>query len=837
MFPNIASKYEALYSKCLFRTIGYNDLKMELENFEVEIKTESYYLMCLRLRLIILQKSDCSGEAVNSIKEELEALSRSSSGYYCSISGCRYAPTKNYDKLLHHLKSVHHGTNQKIVCQLNGCKRELTNVSMLKLHIKTCHRVRRNLFLMKQNQISEELSQLHCPSSSCGHQRVATIKEMKLHITRAHTDKKEEVSCIFRGCNFKTQKTATFKSHMSKTHRLQLLNDLKSCVLQIEDLGEQEQLKVDNDAGSTAAGSISFAMENTSDDCDWNESVNFESMLEDFNPQPNVESLNDEYQDDEEQLFIRALAITFNTWANINHIPYRTVNQIVAEVFRSYDKGIEKTKNKIKIVLLKAGIEHGKVNDMLKEVEDPFMKARLELEGEKNREDFLLSSFSNVQPETVRLNEVNANGKSDTMQFISVKRTLKQLLEDETYLDQKKSDPYFHEPGFIKDVRDGYNFRTNEFFTKNPEAVPLLFFQDELEVVNPLGAGKSKHKIQCTYWTSLEIIPAFRTRIKSIQLCSLVLSRHWKKYGNEPTMRNLLDDLIDLETVGLKVDRPSPRTYKAGVAVVVGDNLGQHQLAEMNSVFSSGFICRFCDATYDDVCKNNKVYSGCDETYVTEMMTEQKYNACADLAVENGEPSKDSCGIKGHCLLNQLQSFHCANNLAPCMGHDFFEGAFAYDVQFLLNHLLNKEKLMTTDEFNAKVLRFKLSSRDAKNRPKSFKVRSKYEGNSGSLRILSRILTTILAEVLEKSATQMYFIKLHEVGEIISAPALTVYEIEYVMKNIIEEYLDLRIKGVHELQMPRPRPKHHILSHYPDLYLKNGPLKDVRAMRMERKAK
>ena len=135
-------------------------------------------------------------------------------------------------------------------------------------------------------------------------------------------------------------------------------------------------------------------------------------------------------------------------------------------------------------------------------------------------------------------------------------------------------------------------------------------------------------------------------------------------------MRNLLDELIDLETAGIKVERPSPRSYKAGLAVVVGDNLGQHQLAEMNSVFSSGFICRFCDATYDDVCKNNKVYSGCDETYVTEMMTEQKYNVCADLAVENGEPSKDSCGIKGHCLLNQLKSFHCANNLAPCMGHD-----------------------------------------------------------------------------------------------------------------------------------------------------------------------
>ena len=103
------------------------------------------------------------------------------------------------------------------------------------------------------------------------------------------------------------------------------------------------------------------------------------------------------------------------------------------------------------------------------------------------------------------------------MQYISLKKTLKHLLEDQTYIDQKKGDPYFHEAGFIKDERDGSKFRTNEFFIENPEAVPLLIFQDELEVVNPLGAGKSRHKIQCTYWTSLEVIPAIRTRIKSIQ--------------------------------------------------------------------------------------------------------------------------------------------------------------------------------------------------------------------------------------------------------------------------------------------------------------------------------
>ena len=47
----------------------------------------------------------------------------------------------------------------------------------------------------------------------------------------------------------------------------------------------------------------------------------------------------------------------------------------------------------------------------------------------------------------------------------------------------------------------------------------------------------------------------------------------------------MLDDLKDLETVGLKVEKPIPRIVKAGLAMVVGDNLGQHQLSEIYSVF------------------------------------------------------------------------------------------------------------------------------------------------------------------------------------------------------------------------------------------------------------
>ena len=632
----LCGEKESLYIKCLYRTINFVDLKQELLNRQLQVHSDSYYVLCLKLRLNLLRESSCSSELINEVENELEALKKKSDDYCCSLAGCSFK-SKDYNKLVRLLKTLHSGTNQKIVCQLHGCVRELSNVKMLDLHIKTSHRRRKSTVCIKQNQIAEQLSTLNCVSSSCGHQRVKSIKELKIHLTKLHTDKKQEVACIFLGCNFSTQKSATLNSHFSKKHPLQLINDLKSEIVDIEGPGDLsntgEQEVIDNPAAfdNQAQETAGYEFEDEADE------------FEDF-------GYDDTKQDDDSHaIFTRALAMTFNTWANVKNIPYTTVSLIVTEVFNSYQQGVEFTKKKIRKLLVSEGIEVSKVDNLLEELEDdPFARARDDLETEAKRKKYVLTSFENVQPVTVRLNKDSPGVKPETMQYIPIKQTLKLLLEDESYIRQRRDDPYFYEPGIIKDVRDGKNFRRNQFFSENPSAVPLLFFQDELEVVNPLGAGKSKHKIQCTYWTSLDIIPAFRTRINSVQLCSLVLSKYWKKYGNGPTNKNMLDDLKELETVGLKLEKPFPRTVKAGLALVVGDNLGQHQLAEMSSCFSSGFICRYCDATYGDVCKDAKIYSGCEDEFVTEDLSKEKYDEYAELAVDNGGPSADTHGIKGH---------------------------------------------------------------------------------------------------------------------------------------------------------------------------------------------
>ena len=175
----------------------------------------------------------------------------------------------------------------------------------------------------------------------------------------------------------------------------------------------------------------------------------------------------------------------------------------------------------------------------------------------------------------------------------------------------KLSDPYFHDEQLVQDVRDGDCFRGNKYFSDNPDAVPLILFADELEVCNPLGAGKTKHKINCTYFSTFQIQPALRSKVNPIQLVSLVTSKVWKKHGNHLCNERLIEDLKVLETEGVEkaeIEHPTKTAVRAGLQYIVGDNLGQHTIAELNQSFSSGNICRWCKVTYDEACRKGLAY-------------------------------------------------------------------------------------------------------------------------------------------------------------------------------------------------------------------------------------
>ena len=169
-------------------------------------------------------------------------------------------------------------------------------------------------------------------------------------------------------------------------------------------------------------------------------------------------------------------------------------------------------------------------------------------------------------------------------------------------------------------------------------------------------------QILWAYYTTYSVQAAFRSRIQSVQLVSLIRSKFWKNHGNSKANERLLTDLKQLETDGIVINKPTKRIVRAGLAVFVGDNLGLRQLGEYNACFSSGFICRVCTAKYSETCVNLRLYSGVEEGYEPELFSEDAYDKFADIAFINRESNAESCGLKAHCLFNSFQSYHCSSD-------------------------------------------------------------------------------------------------------------------------------------------------------------------------------
>ena len=639
---------ESLYSKALFRTIGVDELQISLSEVDLYSPSDSYLLKTLKLRLHILRLNDGPEVEIRNLEEEILKNVKARCKYICCISGCSFR-TANHERYQSHFNSVHARSSQKIKCLLNGCQREFSRGFTLRSHIEIQHRKKPSSVFKQQNVLVEQLVQMKCQGISCGRQKVTSIHDLKSHL-KSHFDKSEKVSCLFSSCEFETDNSGSMRSHFSRKHKNQSIDELKKQIL----TGFNEVSEANDNAVHIDEEVVSDLTE-----------IHDEDIVE----------YDDEIEPEEEvdEIFLKSLAICFNTWMNVSGIPYSTVNGIVTEIFNSYGRGSDVTFSRVKKLLKTEGVGEDiikKVAEALEET-DPFAEARRELESEYKRKKYIKATFPNVEPVSVKL--CPANEGNDSYQYIPIKESLKLLVEDESYIKQSENDPYFPEEDQIKDARDGRSMKENPFFIANPHAVPLLLFQDELEIANPLGSGKVKHKINCTYYTTLHVQSALRGKIKSIQLVSLVGSKMWKKYGNLQCNELLLTDLKDLELKGIEIEKPAPNVVKAGLFAFVGDNLGAHQIAELSCSFNSGSICRFCTATYKDSCQNFLLYSGCKEGYHPDSMTTELYDRLAGIAEEHGGATAETLGIKGHCIFNSLQSFHCIGSMAPCLGHDFFE--------------------------------------------------------------------------------------------------------------------------------------------------------------------
>lgn len=147
---------------------------------------------------------------------------------------------------------------------------------------------------------------------------------------------------------------------------------------------------------------------------------------------------------------------------------------------------------------------------------------------------------------------------------------------------------------------------------------------------------------------------------------------------------------------------------------------------------------------------------------------------------------------------------------------------------------LIKKKWFSLEEVDRKLSDFQYSPEDNKDKPLPISS-NKFRIIGGAWQIwsLMRLFFFIVGKKVKDFNDPVWqtILLLSEIVEIVCAPTIHKTHISY-LKALIDQYLTLRSEYFPAIPL---RPKHHYLSHYPELMLEFGPLIKVWTLRFETK--
>lgn len=334
------------------------------------------------------------------------------------------------------------------------------------------------------------------------------------------------------------------------------------------------------------------------------------------------------------------------------------------------------------------------------------------------------------------------------------------------------------------------------------------------------------HKLGCVYFVLRNLSPKLNSVLMNIHLVALFHSEDLKKYGFEPILKPLIDDLKILETEGIQLPF-SATPVKGSVIQVTGDNLALHALFGFVESFSATYCCRLC---LTDRSEYQSVFS---EDHPGLTLRSKDLHVEHVRVIQENPALKSTFGVKRDCPLNSLQFFHSSNNYAVDIMHDLLEGVVQYELKLVFQYLIkNSISLCSLSE---RIVSFNYGYTQRKNRPGGLKL----DDNSKDLGLnaiqswcLLRNAPLIFGDLVERADTcWQLLLLLIQIVNIVFSPIVT-HGMTCYLKHLIFEHHKLfkSIFPEHNLI-----PKHHHMIHYPSCIRRIGPLIHIWCMRFEGK--
>lgn len=367
-------------------------------------------------------------------------------------------------------------------------------------------------------------------------------------------------------------------------------------------------------------------------------------------------------------------------------------------------------------------------------------------------------------------------------------------------------------------------FKENDVFT--PTTLLIQLGIDEFEPCNALKSKSGLHKMCAIYFEIRNIDPKLKSKLNNIHLVGLVKSQDLKADSEaaDKVARQIVNELSILESTGIIIKSGQPMR---GVLInVLADNLGANGIFGFVESFSATFYCRICELISSE-CKITV------EEVPEKLRKKSTHQEMIDYLNNTDRPDyKSSKGVKKSCVFDRLNHFHIFDNCSVDIMHDMNEGVIPFFIQHLFNKMIS-EKIATYSQLQALCRDHDYGHIWKKYKPSVINIERK---NLNQNAMQSYCLILNLPFILLKFKSKMEPLWgamecLLKSLQILYSTSIRKSEVDR-LQLLLKEYLTFLVQNGVNLT-----PKHHLITHYPNLITKIGPLIHSWMMRFESKHK
>ena len=176
------------------------------------------------------------------------------------------------------------------------------------------------------------------------------------------------------------------------------------------------------------------------------------------------------------------------------------------------------------------------------------------------------------------------------------------------------------------------------------------------------------------------------------------------------------------------------------MVLFIADNLGLHTIFGYNECFRANYPCHICRIRKEDI---NTTF---DDNHC-ELRNRNNY------ADDLGKRNPKLTGIKEECAFHEID-FHCTENVAVDIQHDYLEGVCPRDVAKILRYFVT-HNFCSLDNLNQRIIGFYYSRHDKRNKSPQISElhlkNSRLKMSSAEMLCLIRNLPMILGDLIPET--------------------------------------------------------------------------------------